>query len=74
VGATLVLANYPTGIGMIRSFFGSITSFVYLVVGAVIADDHKYFAHMSTIKPIASAALAVVLWPLVLLGVNLHIH
>jgi hypothetical protein len=29
---------------------------------------------MSTIKPIASAALAVVLWPLVLLGVNLHIH
>jgi hypothetical protein len=59
---------------MIRSFFGSIVSFVYLVVGVVIADSHKYFVHLSTIKPLVSAALAIVLWPLILVGVNLHIH
>jgi hypothetical protein len=59
---------------MIRGFFSSIISFVYLVVGVVIADSHKYFAHLSTLKPLVSAALAIVLWPLILLGVNLHIH
>jgi hypothetical protein len=34
---------------------------------------HHYFVHLSGAKPIFSAVLAVVLWPLVLLGVNLHI-
>jgi hypothetical protein len=59
---------------VIRSFFSSIIGFVYLVVGAIIADSHHYFEHLSTFKPLISAALAVVLWPLILVGVNLHIH
>jgi hypothetical protein len=59
---------------MIRSFISSIISFVYLLVGVVIAHSHKYFAHLSTFKPLVSAALAIVLWPLILIGVNLHIH
>jgi hypothetical protein len=29
--------------------------------------------HLSGIKPIASAVLAVLLWPLILLGISLHI-
>jgi hypothetical protein len=49
------------------------TSLVYLVVGAVIASSHHYFTHVSTLKPLASAVLAVALWPLLLLGINLHI-
>jgi hypothetical protein len=57
-----------------RGFFSSIISFVYLVVGAIIANSHKYFAHVANLKAIASAALAVILWPLLLLGVNLHIR
>jgi hypothetical protein len=48
-------------------------SLVYLVVGAVVASSHHYFTHASTLKPLLSALLAVVLWPLLLLGVNLHI-
>jgi hypothetical protein len=52
----------------------SLTSIVWLVVGVVIAASHHYFAHASTLKPIISAILAVVLWPLVLLGINLHVH
>jgi hypothetical protein len=52
----------------------SIISFVYLVVGVLVANSHKYFVHLSTLKPLVSAALAIVLWPLIIVGVNLHIH
>jgi hypothetical protein len=50
-----------------------IISLVYLVVGVVVAASHHYFTHASTLKPLLSALLAVVLWPLLLLGINLHI-
>ena len=52
----------------------TILSIVYLVVGAIVAASHQYFIHLVALRPIASAILAVVLWPLVLLGVNLHLH
>ncbi len=48
-------------------------SLVYLVVGVVVASSHHYFTHVSTLKPLLSVLLAVALWPLLLLGVNLHI-
>jgi len=47
---------------------------VYLVIGVVVASTHHYLAHIQTGKAVLSAALAVLLWPLILLGVNLHIH
>jgi len=50
-----------------------IVSLLYLVVGAVLASSHHYFEHASTLKPILSALLAIVLWPFLLLGINLHI-
>jgi hypothetical protein len=50
-----------------------ILSLVYLVVGVVVASSHHYFEHASTVKPLLSALLAVILWPLLLLGINLHI-
>jgi hypothetical protein len=46
----------------------------YLVIGVLVAASHHYFAHMGGIKGIVSAVLAVVLWPLVLLGVSLRLH
>lgn len=54
-----------------RSGLGTL---IWLIVGVIIAASHHYFAHASALKPIASAVLAVLLWPLLLLGVNLHIH
>ena len=57
-----------------RGFVSSIISFAYLVVGAIIANSHKYFAHAANLKTVVSAALAVILWPLLLFGVNLHIR
>jgi hypothetical protein len=52
----------------------SLGSIVWLIVGVVIAASHHYFRHASALEPIVSAILAVVLWPLVLLGINLHVH
>jgi hypothetical protein len=46
---------------------------VYLVVGLIVAHSHHYFAHLGHAKRIVSAGLAILLWPLVLFGVNLHI-
>ncbi len=54
-----------------RSRIGSI---IYLIIGVVLASSHHYFRHAGAVKPIVSAVLAVVLWPLLLLGINLHIH
>lgn len=54
-------------------FRPSLAALVYLVVGAALASTHHYFKHLDTIRLIASAVLAVVLWPLLLLGIDLHI-
>jgi hypothetical protein len=52
----------------------SLLGLLYLVVGAIVAWKHHYFAHLSTVRQILSAILAVALWPLILLGINLHIR
>lgn len=46
---------------------------VYFFVGVFVAGDHNYIHH-DTVGQVVSAVLAVILWPLVLLHVNLHIH
>ena len=46
---------------------------VYLVVGLLVASQHSYLSNLSTAGRILSAVLAVLLWPLVLLGVHLTI-
>jgi hypothetical protein len=58
---------------MRRGLLGSILSIVYFVIGVIVASSHHYFVHLASLAPIVSAALAVLLWPLLLLGVNLHI-
>ena len=50
-----------------------IISIVYIVAGLVISNNYGYLSDFSTIPHIASAVLSVVLWPLLLLGVNLHL-
>ena len=46
---------------------------LYLIVGIVIAWDHGYLG-LGWLRAVGSALLAVFMWWLVLLGVNLHIH
>jgi hypothetical protein len=44
----------------------------YFVAGVVIAADHKYFEKVDKVEQVVEAALAVLLWPLVLLGVDMR--
>lgn len=53
-----------------RSGLGSI---VYLIIGVILASSHHYLNNVGALKPLVSALLAVALWPLVLLGINLHV-
>ena len=47
--------------------------FIYLVIGGFVAWDKGYL-NLSFLRALASALLAIFLWFLVLLGVNLHVH
>ena len=47
---------------------------IYLIVGAFIAGSHHYFDHVHTVAGVVSALLAMLLWPLTLLGMSVHVH
>lgn len=51
----------------------SLITLIYLIVGVIVAWSRGYL-HLSLLKAIFSAILAIVLWWLPLLGVNLHVH
>jgi hypothetical protein len=38
-----------------------------------IAASHHYFKNLDHLRPLVSAVLAVALWPLILVGIDLHI-
>jgi hypothetical protein len=46
---------------------------IYVVVGIFVAWEHGYLG-LGWLRAVASALLAIILWFLVPLGVNLHIH
>jgi len=50
-----------------------IVPIVYLLIGILVASQNSYLTNLTTINRVASAVLAVVLWPLVLLGIDLNI-
>ena len=46
---------------------------IYLVLGVIVAAVYHYFDHLSTLGRLLSALIAVLVWPLVLLGVHIQI-
>jgi hypothetical protein len=46
----------------------------YLAIGVLLAADRHYYASLETARRVASALLATALWPLLLLGIDLHIR
>jgi hypothetical protein len=50
-----------------------ILGFIWIIVGVVVAASYDYFENLDTLRRVLSAVLAIVLWPLLLLGVDLHI-
>jgi hypothetical protein len=53
--------------------FRSLVILAYVVIGIIIAWDRGYI-FLAWLKSLASVLLAIFLWWLVLLGVNLHVH
>ena len=53
---------------------GSILGLIYVVIGVFVAAQRDYFENIERLKGVISALLAVLLWPLVLLGVDVRIR
>jgi hypothetical protein len=52
---------------------GSGLTVLYVIVGAFVAGAHDYFERVSSLKGVASGLLGLLLWPLILLGIDLKI-
>lgn len=46
---------------------------IYLIIGLVVAYSNGYLVGLTSIGNLLSALLAILAWPLLLLGVNLRI-
>jgi hypothetical protein len=46
---------------------------IYVAIGVFVAYAKDYLDNLDTVKRVVSALLAILLWPLLLLGINLHI-
>jgi hypothetical protein len=56
---------------MFRSRFLTV---IWVIVGVAVAAQKHYLNNFGTWRLVLSAVLAILLWPLLLLGINLHIH
>jgi hypothetical protein len=54
-------------------FRPSFLGIIYLIVGVAVAAAYDYFERLNTLRRVLSAVLAVLLWPLLPLGIDLHI-
>jgi hypothetical protein len=52
----------------------SLLSLVYVGVGVAIAASHDHFKNVHGWRGVLSAIFAIFLWPLVLLGIDLHVR
>ncbi len=46
---------------------------IWVIVGVALAAQKHYLENFGGWRPVLSAVLAILLWPLLLLGINLHI-
>jgi hypothetical protein len=51
----------------------SIGGILYIIIGVIVASNRAYLADLNSISHLLSALLAIILWPLVLFGANLHL-
>jgi hypothetical protein len=52
----------------------NLVGIAYTVIGIVVAADRNYFEHLGNVDDIASAVFAVLLWPLLLLDVDITLR
>lgn len=47
---------------------------LYVVVGVIVAAVKDYFENIDTLRGVLEALIAILIWPLVLLGVDINIR
>jgi hypothetical protein len=47
---------------------------VYVIVGVVVAALNDYFDKLGTLRAVGEAILAVIIWPLILVGVDVNLR
>jgi hypothetical protein len=52
----------------------TLSGLAYVVIGAFVAAANHYFAHVGKLAGVAEADIAILIWPLVLLGVDVRIR
>jgi hypothetical protein len=52
----------------------SLATIAYLVLGVLVASQHDYYVHLTTVSQVLSAVVATALWPLILFGASLHLN
>ncbi|MEA2157464.1 MAG: hypothetical protein QOE11_3604 [Solirubrobacteraceae bacterium] len=45
----------------------------YAIIGAFVAVANHYFSHIGSAKGIVNAVIAILIWPLVLLGIDVRV-
>ncbi|MBW3609532.1 MAG: hypothetical protein KY463_14560 [Actinobacteria bacterium] len=51
----------------------TIGGIIYLVLGLFVAASQNYFDHLTTLGRLLSAIIAVLVWPLLLFGIDIRI-
>jgi hypothetical protein len=51
----------------------NLSALTYLVFGAIVASQNSYYSYLTNVSHVVSAVVATALWPLILLGANLHL-
>lgn len=59
--------------GSVRGRHVSLGALVWIVIGMLVAANHGFLSHLTTLSRILSAVLAVAVWPLVVLRVHFGI-
>jgi hypothetical protein len=47
---------------------------LYLIVGVVVAAINDYFDDLDTLRAVGEALIAILIWPLVLFGVDVNLR
>jgi hypothetical protein len=51
----------------------SIGGIIYFVLGLIVVASQNYFDHLTTLGRLLSAIIAVIIWPLLLFGIDVRI-
>jgi uncharacterized membrane protein YfcA len=51
---------------------GGLLTIAYVIIGAFVAAANNYFSNVETLKRVVSAILAILAWPLILIGIDIR--